>query len=70
MSKQTIKEINQAPIKSCDKLLEDFFFVILEEHKDLDSQTVQILRDLYKKGQLRADNITKTLQEKRNKLYE
>ena len=70
MSKQAIKKINQVTIKPCDKLLGNFFFVTLDKQKDLDLRTVQVLRDLYKEKQLTADNIIKTLQEKRTKLYE
>lgn len=70
MNKQTNKKLSQTTIQPCDKLLEDFFSVTLDKQKDLDPQTVQVLKDLYKDGQLTADNITKTLQEKRTKLYE
>ena len=70
MIKQSSKKLDQTNIQSCNKLLEDFFSVTLDKQKDLDPQTIQVLRDLYKDGQLTADNITKTLQEKRTKLYE
>jgi len=70
MKKTNKTQPNKVTIQSCDKLLGDFFSLTLDKQKDLDPQTVQVLRDLYKKGQLTADNITKTLQEKRTKLYE
>jgi len=66
MKKANRVQLNKITIQSCDKLLEDFFSVTLDKQKDLDPQTVQTLRDLYKERQLTADNITRTLQEKRN----
>jgi len=61
---------NKATIQPCEKLLNNFFIVTLDKQNDLDQRTVKVLKNLYKKGQLNADNITKTLQEKRTKSYD
>lgn len=67
MDKKVIKKSSGVVIESCNKLLEDFFDS-LKKHNELDKQIVQTLEQLFKAGQLTADNITKALAEERGKI--
>lgn len=67
MGKKAIKKSSGVVIESCNKLLEDFFDS-LKKHNEIDRQIVQTLEQLFKAGQLTADNITKALTEERGKI--